>query len=160
MQLKKFLTHRATRATTISISLVVISIVISCCFWELRHYSRSNPAYTISRYLDDNTNFEFVDTCYIDMAQILEIEYDTLYFFSGITPTEMIAEKMRIPYNNSWLGDDQYRLILVRDDEVVYDRDMSRSHCNWHLPEGVAITQSIFMVTRPYDRYELTPKNK
>lgn len=160
MQLKKFLTHRATRATTISISLVVISIVISCCFWELRHYSRSNPAYTISRYLDDNTNFEFVDTCYIDMVKILEVEYDTLYFFSGITPTEMIAEKMRIPYNNSWLGDDQYRLILVRDDEVVYDRDMSRSHCNWHLPEGVAITQSIFMVTRPYDRYELTPKNK
>lgn len=160
MQLKKFLTHRATRATTISISLVVISIVISCCFWELRHYSKSNPAYTISRYLDDNTNFEFVDTCYIDMVKILEVEYDTLYFFSGITPTEMIAEKMRIPYNNSWLGDDQYRLILVRDDEVVYDRDMSRSHCNWHLPEGVAITQSIFMVTRPYDRYELTPKNK
>lgn len=159
MQLKKFLTHRATRAT-ISISLVVISIVISCCFWELRHYSRSNPAYTISRYLDDNTNFEFVDTCYIDMVKILEVEYDTLYFFSGITTTEMIAEKMRIPYNNSWLGDDQYRLILVRDDEVVYDRDMSRSHCNWHLPEGVAITQSIFMVTRPYDRYELTPKNK
>ena len=29
------------------------------------------------------------------MAQILEIEYDTLYFFSGITPTEMIAEKMQ-----------------------------------------------------------------
>ena len=77
MQLKKFLTHRATRATAISISLVVISIVISCCFWELRHYSRSNPAYTISRYLDDNTNFEFVDTCYIDMVKILEVEYDT-----------------------------------------------------------------------------------
>jgi hypothetical protein len=93
------------------------------------------------------------------MTQILEIEYDTLYFFSGITPTEMIAEKMRIPYKNSWLGDDQYRLILVRDGEVVYDRDMSCCHCNWHLPEGVAISQRIFMVTRPYDRYELTPKN-
>ena len=158
MQLKKILTHRATR-TTISISLVVISIVISCCFWSCERYSRSTPAYTISQYLEDNTNFEFVDTCYIDMTEILEIEYDALYFFSGITPTEMIAEKMRIPYNNSWLGDDQYRLILVRDDEVVYDRDMFRSHCNWHMPEGEAISQHIFVVTRPYDRYELTPKN-
>lgn len=138
---------------------LLIVVVISCCFWSCGCYSRSNPAYTISRYLDENTNFEFVDTCYMDMAQILEIEYDTLYFFSGITPTEMITEKMRIPYNNSWLGDDQYRLILVRDGEVVYDRDMSRCHCNWHLPEGVAISQRIFMVTRPYDRYELTPKN-
>lgn len=86
------------------------------------------------------------------------VRYDTLYFFSGITPPEIIAEKIHLPYNNSWLRDDQYRLILVRDDEVVYDIDMRRNHCNWHLPEDEAITEHIFMVVKPYDRYELIPK--
>ena len=134
--------------------LIVVSCVLTSC-----SYSRGyREAYTISRYLDNNVDFEFVDTCYVDMSKILGVRYDTLYFFSGITPTEIIAEKIRLPYNNSWLRDDQYRLILVRDDEVVYDIDMRRSHCNWHLPEQEAISERIFVVVKPYDRYELIPR--
>ena len=91
MQLKKFLTHRATR-TTISISLVVISIVAMVNAPDV-----SNSLLAIAMFA---------------IANIIHI-----------------------------------------------NRDMFRSHCNWHMPEGEAISQHIFVVTRPYDRYELTPKN-
>lgn len=139
-------------------TLLIVASLLSCLLTSCNDYRGNKEAHTISSYLKNNTDFEFVDTCYVDMSKILGVRYDTLYFFSGITPPEIIAEKIHLPYNNSWLRDDQYRLILVRDDEVVYDIDMRRNHCNWHLPEDEAITEHIFMVVKPYDRYELIPK--
>ena len=136
------------------LSLALIFIVAVSC------YCCHNRAIQISSYIEKNCSFEFVDTCYIDMQRVLGKEYDALYLFSGITPPEMMAELMQIPYNKSWLGDDQYRLILVDDDEVVLDVDMWRRDCNWHLPECELIRQHIFSVVKNdyTGRYELTPR--
>ena len=87
--------------------LSILAFSVTCLLTSCSDYRGYKEAHTISRYLDNNTNYEFVDTCYIDMSKILGVKYDTLYFFSGITPPEIIAEKIHLPYNNSWLGDDQ-----------------------------------------------------
>ena len=71
------------------------------------------------------------------------------------------------------LKDNKYVSLQVIDDicckykispndvfEVVYDVDMCRKHCNWHLPEREAISEHVFMVVKPYDRYELVPKKQ
>lgn len=138
------------------LSLALIFIVAVSC------YCCHNRAIQISSYIEKNCSFEFVDTCYIDMQRVLGKEYDALYLFSGITPPEIMAEVMQIPYNKSWLGDDQYRLILVDDDEVVLDVDMWRRDCNWHLPESEPIRQHIFAVVEKdiTGRYELTPRKE
>ena len=135
---------------------LILVVVVSCCCCQ-------NRAKEISSYIEKNCSFEFVDTCYIDMQRVLGKEYDALYLFSGITPPEMMAEQMQIPYHNkSWLGDDQYRLILVDNDEVVLDVDMWRRDCNWHLPECEPIRQHIFAVVKNENtgRYDLIPSKE
>lgn len=142
--------------------ILILLVALATCYVGYRYFQYRNTPMVISSYIEKNCCFEFVDTCYIDMQRVLGKEYDALYLFSGITPTEIMAERMRIPYDNGWLGDDQYRLILVDDDEVVFDRDMSRNDCNWHLPQQQAIKQHIFAVVKNENtgRYDLIPSKE
>lgn len=90
-------------------------------FFEELFFSHKTPK-TISKYIEINYNLEENDTCSIDLRKVLNVDYDTMYLFSGWTTEKEISKTINIPYqNDKTLHDNKCRIILTKDGKIVYE---------------------------------------
>ncbi|MBR2050377.1 MAG: hypothetical protein IKC30_00495 [Rikenellaceae bacterium] len=121
----------------------------------------TNPYQRIYRYIERHCSFGVVDTCYIDMEKALGVKYDLIYHFTGnLHPyPELIAQDLRLPYSGRGLGDNEERIILVRDDKVVYERTFEPPYYygwgfGWDAIENFPFREKIFTVTIQYGKFD------
>ena len=85
-------------------------------------YGCSNTDNKLNNYIESHCNFNLADTCYINLKDALNIEYDKMYFFVEYTSEDEISEIMGIPYSNTKrIHDSEKKIILLKNDKVVYD---------------------------------------
>ena len=62
------------------------------------------------------------DTCVLDLREVLDVDYDCMYIFGEFTQPDKISSIMGIPYkSNKIITDSKYRVILLKDNNVVYE---------------------------------------
>ena len=80
----------------------------------------------ITRYLRD---FECMDTCRVDLRQVLNVDYDKMYLFGESILDDdissIIGQKYRYSpfFKNYIIPDSKYRIILLKDNKIVYEDD-------------------------------------
>jgi hypothetical protein len=69
------------------------------------------------------------DTCRIDLRQVLNVDYDCMYLFGEYTQPDEISSVMGIAYSsNKSIADSHKRIILVKNNQIVYEGDFSTRH--------------------------------
>lgn len=64
------------------------------------------------------------DTCRIDLREVLKVDYDCMYLFGEFTQPDEISSIMGIIYKrNKTITDSKHRVILLKDNTVVYEDD-------------------------------------
>ena len=99
-----------------SIDRKIVSYIETNCIFE----------YCDSWLIDKNTNFQ-VDTCgvcYIDLRNVLKIDFDRIYVFGETTTAKQISKVIGIPYtNNRFISDSRYRIIFFKNNKIVHEED-------------------------------------
>ena len=86
--------------------------------------SCSNTDDKINKYIESHCSFNGTDLCYIDIKDVLKIDYDKMYLFGETTMANEISKVIGIPYNNDkYISDSKYRIILLKDNKIVYEDD-------------------------------------
>jgi hypothetical protein len=66
------------------------------------------------------------DTCRIDLRQVLNVDYDSMYLFGEYTPDSEISLALRQEYvSNKTIADSKDRIILLKNNKIVYEDDFS-----------------------------------
>ena len=93
----------------------------------------------IERYIKNHCDLRTVDTCFIDLNQALETDYDTMYVFNSLIPLTGIQNIIGIKdYGKcknpemTLIGHDSEtcRIILVKNNKVVYDDEYNFNDYN------------------------------
>lgn len=89
-------------------------------FFACNHTDKRIIKYVESVCPNDN------DTCKIDLRQILKVDYDCMYLFCELTQPDEISSVMGIAYSsNKSIADSEFRIILVKENKIVYEDDFS-----------------------------------
>ncbi len=141
------------RALKYIIPLLLISYIL------VERYT--NPYQRIYRHIERHCSFGVVDTCYIDLEEVLGVKYDLIYHFTGnLHPyPELIAKNLRLPYSGRGLGDNEERIILVRGDKVVFEGTFEPPYYygwgfGWEAIENFPFREKIFAVTIQYGEFD------
>jgi len=90
-----------------------------------------SPIQKIKKYINNNCNFETVDSCCIDIQKALGVEYDTMYIFSALNPISGVQRIIGISdYKNKKKPEglldgtypDSYYIVLIKKNKVVYEK--------------------------------------
>jgi len=66
------------------------------------------------------------DTCEIDLQKALNVKYEVMYLFGEYTQADDISAVMGIEYfRKKSIVDSHKRIILLRDNKIVYEDDFS-----------------------------------
>lgn len=99
---------------------ILIFGIISCCAVSC-HIPSRNDLYNKLCKLE----LECGDTITVDLSTLVGVEFDDFYVFGSCEPDWYIKEKSGLDL--SGVPDDAYRLILLKNNQIVYD-DISRTY--------------------------------
>ncbi|MCL2802100.1 MAG: hypothetical protein FWD28_10115 [Treponema sp.] len=151
-----------------------VIILLSICFFV----GCSNTESKLDRYIKLNCNFKKSDVCYIDIKEVLNVDFDEMYIFYRTVTKDEISEVIGIPYSNKKIKDDifdydlfyydnKYWIILLKNKKIVYEDEFSQSKLEFAFFDNsidenswfpTYYTTSIFRVERfasnePYRKY-------
>lgn len=123
----------------------------------------------ITKYIEKNCSFTVQnDSCVIDIRNVFNIEWDTMYIFPSWSMEEDISSALGIHYQGSYVKDDTKRIIFVKDKKVVSEDDYYESgqntiefeYTNWP-DQRIKYSTPMFTVKRMQEKdgflYKLTP---
>ena len=123
-------------------------------------YGCSNTDDKLNKYIEAHCSFNGLDTCYINIKEALKIDYDEMYLFGESTMADEISKVIGIPYNNDkYITDSKYRMILLKNNEIVYEDDYYQKHTYFFNIENrievnffcALYTSSIFWIEKGVD---------
>ena len=107
-------------------------------------------------------NLECIDTCCIDLRNVLNVDYDIMYLFGEFTLDDEISSIIGIEYQeNKVITDSKYRIILVKNNKIVYEDDFYQKNINFITitNERDAVNCSSLFYLVHYSPFYLVTKN-
>ncbi len=102
------------------IKYLINSVLIIACF------SCSNPDDKLCLYIEEHCKLNTNDSCYINLKNALNVDYDTMYLFPGYpVPKEVFSFVLKMPYSKNKEHSDGDRVILIKDGKIVYEDEWS-----------------------------------
>lgn len=85
---------------------------------------------SIEYYIDHYCDFSKNDTCYIDIRKVLNVDYDSMYIFYWSTTSQGVRNITGVeeygdyknPDKGSFVCSDDYRILLIKNGKIVYNR--------------------------------------
>ena len=148
-------------------------VIILLSLWVLSGCSSRTDA-KFYRYIRSLSNYPDSIVCYINIKDALGIDFDKMFLFGETTSAKEISNIIGIPYsNNRFISDSRYRIILLKDNEIVYEDDFYQRRISFDSHENridvnffaALFTNSIFSVEkrrhdfRDHAFFHLTPQN-
>lgn len=108
---------------------------------------RNNTDELINKYIEHNCAFNGKDTCYIDLKDVLNVDYDTMYVFGEYTQLQGIRLIIGVQdYNDENIllpkgfvvEDSHKKIILIKNGNIVYDNDFKYPY----FDDGIIITKN------------------
>ena len=124
-------------------------ISLSLCLF----YGCSNTDDKLNKYIESHCTFNGSDTCYIDIKDALKVDYDKMYLFGETTTADEISKIIGISYtNNKYISDSKYRMILLKNDKIVYEDDYYQNHTEFIRlnPIKEALPLTCYLYTIPF----------
>lgn len=101
-------------------------------------YGCSNTDDKLRSYIEKHCDFKSKDTCDINIKDALNVDFDTMYVFGEYTQMEEFNSILRLPYKNTKLVEDShYRIILLKNREIVYEDDFEQYYSKISRGENV-----------------------
>lgn len=99
-------------------------ICVLICFNIFLLMSCRNTEDKIVNFIEKNNNSPNTQNMEVDLQNVLNIKFDTLYLFGEYTQKELIGAILNLNYENNKLIKDGYkRIILVKNHRIVYEDD-------------------------------------
>jgi hypothetical protein len=113
---------------------MVLSVILYAC-------TKRNVDVQIVNYVDTHCNFGAVDSCYIDLKEIFNLNYDEMYLFSGYDLSEsvpFIVEGQPIILHGGYIyGTEMDMVVLARNHKIITKKKWK--HNKVFLSKGVLI---------------------
>jgi hypothetical protein len=99
-------------------SVAIVFFVI--CFFSCRKGLHDE----IVNYIKNNCTINNQnDRCIIDIREISDIDWDTMYIFPSWSMPENISSSLGLKYDRDYVKDDTKRMIFIKNDEIVREED-------------------------------------
>ena len=77
----------------------------------------------IAEHIDARCNSFEDQSCIVDLTQITDFEWDSMYVFGGLTVREEIGEALGFDCQCSAVQDNYMRIVFVKDSKIVKESD-------------------------------------
>lgn len=114
----------------------------------------------------DNILFSYIESLCpqggnVNLMRALDVDYDTAFLFGGCTNEREIETALGIPYSQkTFLQDSEYKLILLKEHNIVYDKNFYCKRVEFFSTAQSTITHLIMVGIVMYGQilYLLLPK--
>lgn len=90
----------------------------------------------ICKHIESNLVKKNCDTIFFSMNNALQVDYEIGYLFGEETNSKEISKIIGISYcNDKFIPDSKYRIILLKNGEVVYENDFYQRQIEFDLKE-------------------------
>jgi len=88
----------------------------------------------IFKHIESIKKMDEGDSVLFEMPDALQVDYDTGYLFGEGTRSSEISKIIEIPYSNEkFITDSKYRVILIKNDKIVYENDFYQRRIEFDL---------------------------
>ncbi len=105
--------NMAGKSRSIFLTLLVLALFFSCI-------NKNSLTYKIANYLENDCQFD-TDTCEINLDNIIDFDWDIMYTFAEMNPSESVAKAIGVEYTGEGANWNEALMVFIKDNKVVYE---------------------------------------
>lgn len=112
--------------------IVLIILAISGCTKE------PSFEHKLENRLNETCSFSDSSICIVNFEEFLNISFDEIYLFNGLSTRGTISEIIGFPYSGSRVANNDKRVLFVKENHIVLEEDYERIFCffyNGQIPK-------------------------